>query len=232
MNKRIIGFVIGVIVVIGAIAGFNIYNNSRNTSSSSGSSSTAISSKNTKVKKNGQTTTTGSNDKVLIVYFSRTKAVYGGDLKVGNTKRVADFIQAKTKGDTYEIIPKKAYPTDYNETTKVAQKEQDEDARPAIKNALPNVSKYKTVFIGAPIWWGEYPMIVRTFLDNVNLNGKTVIPFTTAEGSGLGNTTEVLKQTYPKAKVRKGFTTEGNNVKNNPSSVKKNVDSWLDSLGY
>lgn len=231
MNKRIIAFVVGVIVVIGAIVGFNIYNTSKNTTSSNDGSSTT-SSKNVKVKKNGKTTTTGSNDKVLIVYFSRKKAVYGGDLKRGNTARVADFIQEKTKGDTYEIIPKKAYPNDYDETTKVAQKEQDDNARPAIKNALPNVSKYKTVFIGGPIWWGEYPMIIRTFLDNEDLNGKTVIPFTTAEGSGLGNTAEVLKKTYPKATVKKGFTTEGNNVKNNPSSVKKDVDSWLDGLGY
>ncbi len=94
------------------------------------------------------------------------------------------------------------------------------------------MKKYSTVFIGAPIWWGEYPMIVRTFIDNVNLNGKTVIQFTTAEGSGLGNTAETLRKAYPKAKVREGFTTEGNNVKNDPSSVRSDVNKWLNGLGY
>lgn len=77
MNKRIIGFIVGVVVVIGAIVGFNIYNNSKNTISSNNSTTSTSS---TKVKKNGKTTTTGFNDKVLIVYFSRKKAVYGGDL--------------------------------------------------------------------------------------------------------------------------------------------------------
>lgn len=226
MNKRIITFVGAVIVVIAGIFGFNAYQNSqRNTNSLSNSSKT-------KVRKSNKVAVKGKNGKVLVVYFSRTKGVYGGTLKRGNTARVADFIQEKTKGDSYGVVPKKAYPNDYDQTTKVAQREQDQDARPAIKNALPNVKKYQTIFIGAPIWWGEYPMIVRTFIDNVNLNGKTVIPFTTAEGSGLGNTAETLKKAYPKAKVRKGFTATGNDVKSNPRSVQKEVDSWLNGLGY
>ena len=226
MQKRIIAFIGVIVVVVAAIVGFNVYRSSQNKTAE-----TTTSTKTT-VKKNGKVTNKGKNGKVLVVYFSRTKGVYGGDLKRGNTARVADFIQAKTKGDTYEIIPKKDYPNGYDATTKVAQREQDQNARPAIKDALPNVKKYSTVFIGAPIWWGEYPMIVRTFIDNVNLNGKTVIPFTTAEGSGLGNTAETLRKAYPKAKVRKGFTTEGNNVKNNPANVKRKVNNWLNGLGY
>ncbi|MCD7127234.1 hypothetical protein LTY17_08790 [Limosilactobacillus agrestis] len=75
-------------------------------------------------------------------------------------------------------------------------------------------------------------MIVRTFMDNVDLNGKTVIPFTTSEESGLGNTTEVLHKAYPHARVRKGFTAEGNAVHDNPSSIQPRVDKWLSRLGY
>lgn len=76
-------------------------------------------------------------------------------------------------------------------------------------------------------------MVVRTFLDKESgLNGKTLIPFTTSEGSGLGNTSSVLKKQFPKSKVRKGFTARGNSVKNNPSQVQKRVNSWLDGLGY
>lgn len=227
MQKRIIGFIIAIIVIVAAIFGFNAYRNSKSQNSTNPTTSSK-----TTVKKNGQVSTKGKNNQILIVYFSRRKGVYGGDLKRGNTARVADFIQAKTKGDTYEIIAKKPYPTDYNQTTKRAQREQNQNARPAIKNALPNVKKYDTVFIGAPIWWGEYPMIVRTFIDNVDLNGKTVIPFTTAAGSGLGNTAETLRKAYPKARVRSGFTTKGDNVKNNPQAVQKEVNRWLARLGY
>lgn len=165
--------------------------------------------------------------RVLIVYFSRTTGVYDGPLKVGHTKRVADFIQEHTGGDEYEIIPKESYPDDYEETTRVAMREQQEDARPAIANPLPDVSDYDTVFIGSPIWWGEYPMVVRTFLDGVDLNGKTVIPFTTHEGSGLGNTREQLASQYPKATVRDGLAIRGGDADNS----KQAVDDWLNGLG-
>lgn len=178
-------------------------------------------------------TSHAASKKTLVVYFSRTKGVYGGDLKKGNSAQVADFIKQKTNADTYEIVPKKAYPSSYNKTTKIAQREQNRNARPAIKGQLPNVKKYDTIFIGAPIWWGEYPMVVRTFLDKESgLNGKTLVPFTTAEGSGLGNTSSQLKKQFPKAKVRKGFTARGDTVKNNPNEVRSRVDNWLDGLGY
>lgn len=171
--------------------------------------------------------------KVLVVYFSRTKGVYGGNLNKGNTARVAEFIQKKTKADIYEIVPKKSYPNDYEKTTEVAQQEQDENARPAIKNKLPNVKKYDTVFIGAPVWWGEYPMVVRTFLDKEpGLNGKKLVPFTTHEGSGLGNTSQQLKRQFSKAKVLKGFSVSGSDVKSDPKAVQKQVDRWLNGLNY
>lgn len=132
------------------------------------------------INPNSSAKAASNNKKVLVVYFSRTQGVYGGSLKRGNTARVADFIQQKTSADTYEIVPKKAYSKSYDRTTKVAQREQNQNARPAIKGKLPDVSKYDTVFIGGPIWWGEYPMVVRTFLDKESsLNGKTLIPFTT-----------------------------------------------------
>ena len=182
---------------------------------------------------NRSTVKAASNKKVLVVYFSRTKGVYGGPLKNGNTDRVANFIKQRTNADTYEIVPAKSYPSNYDQTTKVAQREQRRNARPAIKGQLPNVKKYDTIFIGALIWWGEYPMVVRTFLDKENgLNGKTLIPFTTTEGSGLGNTSSQLKKQFPNAKVRKGFNVRGTTVKNNPNKVKTQVNNWLKGLGY
>lgn len=182
---------------------------------------------------NRSTVKAASNKKVLVVYFSRTKGVYGGPLKNGNTDRVANFIKQRTNADTYEIVPAKSYPSNYDQTTKVAQREQRRNARPAIKGQLLNVKKYDTIFIGAPIWWGEYPMVVRTFLDKENgLNGKTLIPFTTSEGSGLGNASSQLKKQFPNAKVRKGFNVRGTTVKNNPNKVKTQVNNWLKGLGY
>lgn len=174
-----------------------------------------------------------SSKKVLVVYFSRTQGVYDGPLKKGNTAQVAHFIKQKTNADIYEIVPQKSYPSSYKKTAKVAQREQKEHARPAIKGKLPDVSKYDTVFIGSPVWWSSYPMVVRTFLDKEpGLNGKTLIPFTTSEGSGLANTSSILKKQFPKSKVRKGFTARGDSVKNNPGKVHKRVNSWLDKLGY
>lgn len=207
MMKKVWSVVLTVVTLLAAIVGLNTVNQSN--------------------------AHAANNKKVLVVYFSRTKGVYGGDLKVGNTARVAKFIQKRTGADTYEIVPKKSYPSGYNATTKVARREQRQNARPAIKGQLPNVNKYDTVFIGAPIWWGEYPMVVRTFLDKEpNLKNKTLIPFTTSQGSGLGNTTSQLKKQFPKAKVRKGFSVEGSSVKSNPNSVQKRVNSWLKGLGY
>lgn len=187
----------------------------------------------------GIITTTGSvsaksSDKTLVVYFSRTKGVYGNkSLKQGNTAQVAKFIQQKTNADIYEIKPQKSYPNSYNATSKIAQKEQDQNARPAIKGTLPNVKKYNTVFIGGPIWWGEYPMVVRTFLDQEKgLDGKTLIPFTTSEGSGLGNTSSVLRKQFKNSTVRNGFSIKGSTVENNSNTAQKKVNRWLNDLGY
>lgn len=170
--------------------------------------------------------------RTLVVYFSYKRNSDGQPLKVGNTARVAKDIQQKTHADLYEIKPAKPYNGSYKHVVDQAQQEQDRHARPAIAGKLPNVSRYKTVFIGGPIWWGEYPMVVYTFMDKANLNGKRVIPFTTSEGSGLGNTSAALKKKYPRAIVGKGFTATGNTVKNHPVRVQTRVDSWLDRQGY
>ena len=168
--------------------------------------------------------------RTLIVYFSRTQGIYGRNLRIGNTKRIADDIQKKTGGTEFEIRPQKDYPSDYDQTARLADQERREGARPAIKGPMPDVSKYDTIFIGSPVWYNTYPMVVRTFLDRVNLNSssKTVIPFTTNEGSGLGETPDVLKSQYPNAKTRQGFTVRGTQA----AHARNQVNRWLDRLGY
>lgn len=168
--------------------------------------------------------------RTLIVYFSRTQGIYGRNLRIGNTKRIADDIQKKTGGTEFEIRPQKDYPSDYDQTARLADQERREGARPAIKGPMPDVSKYDTIFIGSPVWYNTYPMVVRTFMDRVNLNSssKTVIPFTTNEGSGLGETPYVLKSQYPNAKTRQGFTVRGTQA----AHARNQVNRWLDRLGY
>lgn len=168
--------------------------------------------------------------RTLIVYFSRRRGIYGGDLKVGNTKRIADDIQRKTGGTEFEIRPVQAYPNDYDQTARLADQQRREGARPAIKGPMPDISKYDTIFIGSPVWYNTYPMVVQTFLDQVNLNSssKKVIPFTTNEGFGLGETPTILKNQYPNAKTRRGFSVRGAQA----AHARHKVNRWLDRLGY
>lgn len=225
MKTRRITFWTIIVVLILAIAGFYLYRAHSSQSTNSARQSTVATNKAVNSSKRA-----GKKGKILIVYFSRRKGVYNQpNLKRGNTEVIADDIQAHTKADIYQIKPVKPYPNGYNATTKVAQKEQDENARPAIKGQLPNVNKYQIVFIGAPVWWGEYPMIVRTFMDKEPaLNGKILIPFSTNEGSGLANFPETLHKQFPKSTVRKGLAIEGTQAR----SAKGRVDRWLNSLGY
>lgn len=99
------------------------------------------------------TDTTKGNHRSLIVFFSRTKGVYGvGELPIGHTHRIANYIQSATGVDMYEIVPVKEYPSEYRETTQVAKAEQANNERPAIQGQIPDLSQYDTIYIGSPIW--------------------------------------------------------------------------------
>lgn len=167
--------------------------------------------------------------KTLVVFFSRAGQNYPNTtLKVGYTHQVANLIATQTNGTKYEILPAKPYPNNFQATVRRSQRELTNNARPKIKNSLPNLKRYDTVFIGYPIWNGELPMILRTFMDNQNLNGKTVIPFSTNAGSGWADTLSTLKQTYPRATFRRGLQLPGEQV---PTSHAK-IRAWLTRLGY
>lgn len=227
MKVRITIFIVVVISIVVAIFAFNTRGPNNQTTTAKPTISNKSDKSSPKSVKNGKT---------LIVFFSRKEAassIYKDKpLKIGNTKRIADMIKAKTNGTEYEIVPVKAYPNDFKTTSEVAQKELNDNARPAIKRPLPDVRRYDTIFVGAPVWWGDYPMVVHTFLDSVNLNNKNVVPFATSEGSGLGNFAEVLADKYPDAKVLQGHYERGKDVADNRSSVSSDVNSWLNKLGY
>lgn len=177
-----------------------------------------------------------SGTEILVVYFSRTGEQYNvGVIDEGNTAIVAKMIAEKTGADTYEILPlEDYYPYTYRELTDVAKKEQNENARPAIKGELPDLSQYDTVFIGAPVWWGDWPMILYTFFEeNADaMKDKTLIPFCTHEGSGLSGFDKKLQKACPDSTVLKGLAIRGSVCQNDKAGVESKVTNWLNELGY
>ena len=152
----------------------------------------------------------------LVVYYSRPGNNYTSEgivnLKVGNTQVVAEKIQSLTGSDIFRIETEKSYPEDYMKCTEVAKEELNSKARPALKEDI-DLSKYDTIYLGWPCWWGTMPMCVFTFLEAHDWNGKTIIPFTTHEGSGFGSGLRDLRSTAKGATVKNGLSLKGSAVK-------------------
>ena len=175
-----------------------------------------------------------TQSKVLVVYFSRTGEQYTvGVIEKGNTAIVAEMIAEQTGADLFEIVPvDDHYPMTYNELTNVARKEQNDKARPEYKGNGPDLSEYDTIFIGAPVWWGDWPMIMYTFFEKnqAALSGKKLVPFSTHEGSGLSGFDRKLSKAISDSKVLKGLAIRGNDCQNKQDSVRKSVNSWISKL--
>ncbi len=175
-----------------------------------------------------------SGSDILVVCFSRTGEQYNvGVIDRGNTAIVAEIIAEETGADTFEILPENdTYPTTYDELTDVAKQEQQDGARPAIKGELPDLSQYSTIFIGAPVWWGDWPMICYTYFEANDFSGKTLIPFSTHEGSGLSGFDSKLSNAAPGADVKAGLAIRGQDAQNKQSDVRADVKEWLTGLGF
>ena len=109
----------------------------------------------------------------------------------------------------------------------LAKVEQQRGELPEYEGSI-DVAQYSTVFIGGPVWWGTYPQVMFTFFSKCDLSGKTIIPFTTHEGSGLGNCVNDVKKACPNATVKDGFSIYGHEVR----SGKATIEKWLKGLGY
>ena len=169
-------------------------------------------------------------EKTLVVYFSRTGENYAvGNIDKGNTEIIAEMIAEKTGGTLFQIVPEKAYPDNYKECIDQAKKELNTNARPAIKGDV-NVDEYDTIFIGYPNWWGDIPMPLYTFIEKHNWQGKTVIPFCTHEGSGLGSTSKKLATSCKGATILKGLAVRGATAQNSRDEARKAVNDWLAGL--
>ena len=180
-----------------------------------------------------QETANAASD-TLVLYFSRTGEQYVvGVIDKGNTAIVAEMIAEQTGADLFEVLPADDhYPMTYDALTDVAKQEQNEKARPEYSGTLPDLSKYSTIFIGSPVWWGDWPMIMYTVFENNDFSGKTLIPFSTHEGSGLSGFDKKLASACPDSTIGKGLAIEGNDAQNNQDKTRESVSAWLTVLGF
>ena len=168
-------------------------------------------------------------NKAIVIFFSHAGDNYSvGNIEVGNTKIVADYISEITGAAQYEIVTHKYDGMAYTPLIELAKAEANRGELPPYEGTPPDLSAYDTVFIGGPVWWGTYPQVMFTLLRDIDLGGKTVIPFTTHEGSGLARCVSDVKAAQPKANVAKGFDIYGHEVRSGKSKVEK----WLRGLGY
>ena len=176
---------------------------------------------------------------VLVLYFTRAEnieltedidAVSSASLNkidgeiVGNTKIAADIVHEKVGGDMVGIEVTDLYPSDYNVNVDQADSEIDKNSRPEIKTHIDDFDKYDVVYLGTSLWWGKMPMPVYSFIEAHNFDGKTVIPFTTHGGSGMGSVQSDLEKLLPNANVVKGFSIKGESAADSKEEVLKKLD--------
>lgn len=156
--------------------------------------------------------------KVLVAYFSATNTTEG----------VAEQIANGLNADLYEIVPAEPYTDadlDYNDNNSRSTLEMNNpDARPAISGSVENMEQYDIVFIGYPIWWSEAPRIVSTFVESYDFSGKTIVPFCTSGGSGIGSSASNLEQLTSGATWLDGQRLNG-------SDSQDTIMEWVSSLG-
>lgn len=154
-------------------------------------------------------------DRILVLYYS-----WGG-----NTREVANQIKAATGGDVFEVVPVKAYPKDYHDCTDQAKKEINADFKPEVR-AMPDFDKYDVVLVGSPCWWGTVAPPIATALTKGNLDGKTIVPFMTHEGSGFGRSVSDIKRFCPKSKFLDGLAIRGGSV----GGARAEINRWLKDI--
>ncbi|MDR1952570.1 MAG: flavodoxin [Elusimicrobiota bacterium] len=182
------------------------------------------------------------DQKILIAYFSvpetdnpnkmtkeeENSAIVVDGKVLGNTQYVAMLINEKIGGDIYRIEPKTPYTTNHKALVAQATEEQKSNARPEIANKISNFGDYDVIYIGYPIWWGDMPQILYTFLEMYDFSGKTVILFSTHGGSRLAGTVNTVKNKLGGATVIKNaFSLSRDNMEQAP----KRVDAWLKEIG-
>ena len=188
------------------------------------------------------TETAASSSHILVAYFSRVgntdfpedvDASSSASIVVteegeimGNLGFMAEEIASQTGGDLFLIQTVETYPASYDETLDVASDEQAGNARPELVAGVENLGQYDTVFLGFPNWWGGLPMAVYTFLEENDLSGKTVIPFTSSGGGSFARAQSTLAELLPDATLVEGLHVEDSAVTESAAAI----EAWLDGL--
>lgn len=184
---------------------------------------------------------TGAN--MLVAYFSYaentdlpdgTDASASASIQVwngettGNTGVVAAMIAETTGADLFSIQTVEKYPDTYDATIDQGQQERNANARPALASHAEDLDRYDVVFLGFPNWWGDMPMAMYSFLDEVDLSGKTIVPFVTSGGSGFSRTISTIESMESGANVQEGLSISGSSA----TEAQAQVNEWLTELGY
>lgn len=155
------------------------------------------------------------DDNVLVAYFSVTN----------NTRKLASYAQEHLQCDIFEIVPKVEYTRadiDYNSDCRANREQNDDKARPEIKYIIEDISQYDTIVLGYPIWWGQAPKILYTFVESYDLSNKTIIPFCTSGSSPIGSSAINLAKSAPNANWLEGKRFAAN-------TTKEEIGNWLDT---
>lgn len=176
-------------------------------------------------------TPSNTNGKNLAVYFSMPDNVDDSTVVIdgetlGNTQYMAYVIQETVGTDIFRIEPETPYPTDNDKLVDLAKEEQNDNARPKIKDMIENFDTYENIFVGYPNWWGDMPMILYSFFDEYDFSGKTIIPFNTHGGSGFSGTISTIKELEPNAEVLDGKSISHNDIQD----AEQEIVDWVNSL--
>jgi flavodoxin len=168
-------------------------------------------------------------DKVLIVYLSRTN----------NTKAIAEIIHKNVGGTLVALELEKPYPENYRATVDQVARENETGFLPLLKTRIDSIQHYDVVFIGFPTWGMQLPPPMKSFLKQYDLSGKTIIPFNTNGGYGIGSSFQTVAELCPNSKILEGFTTRGGLERDGQYLVIKdkkaieaetNVKKWLQKI--
>jgi flavodoxin len=154
--------------------------------------------------------------KMLIIYYSRT----------GNTREIANQIHEKVGGEIIELQTVKPYPEDYEAVKEQARQELESGFKPELKSKMKEIGYYNVIFVGTPIWWGTISAPVKSFLSQYDLSGKTIVPFTTHAGSGLGRSVSDIEAICPHSTILDGLAVWGKEVK----TARNDISEWVQRL--
>ncbi len=172
----------------------------------------------------------GRNEKILVVYFSiggETQDI--GNVKIGNTAIMASYIVEYLNADSYQIEPQRPYSNKLSEVYERSLKEKENEELVEIKGTI-DLSEYDTIFLGYPIWNGDMPRVIYTFINAYDLTLKKIIPFCTHAGSGVSGTFEKINVLTEESRHREGFSLLGKTAREEKG--KKETIDWLKMLGY